>query len=532
MIKKFLLVSILVIGLFTRFYKLSNYPPSPNWDEISHTYNAYSLLETGKDQWNQSWPIFNFRAYGDYPTTLNMYLTMPFVKILGINTLAGRLPTAILSFLTIPLVYFITKRLYPQKYFALITTFIFTISPWTIFSSRHSLQAGIAQFFLILGIALAVKNHLSLGLFFWALSAYGYHNTRIIIIPLLISFLLIYKIKLKKIIIPLLIFALLATPVTLSLISPESRARTSWVFILNQPALNTINQNRGLLLAKNYNPIIARLLSNKVTYIIPRLITNYLNFLNPQYLFFKGSQNYQLNIPGTGQYFWIYLPFYYLGIYHCLKNIKNKNNQFILAWFVIGLIPSVITSGDFPVVRAISIIPTTFIFITQSLFVCLKRLSSTHKQITIISLVLISLIFVTSYWHKYTTGYVTDHADSWQYGYQQAIDFAKQNYQNYDHIFFTKKYGEPHEFVLFFWPWPPADYQNDPNKLWDFHADWYWLDAFDKFQFLNDWQILDTPIPPNTLLITSPNNYPNQAKIIKTIYYPNNQPVFEIVDYK
>ena len=462
-----------------------------------------------------------------------MYLTMPFVKIFGVNTLSGRLPTAILSFLTIPLVYLLTKSLYPKrKYLALIATFIYTISPWTIFSSRHSLQASIAQFFLILGVTLAVKKRLSLGLLFWALSAYAYHNTRIVIIPLLVSFLLIYKIKIKKIIYPILIFSCLAIPVTLSLISPESRARSSWVFILNQPAINTINHNRGLLLAKNYNPAIARLMSNKVTYVIPKLFTNYLNFLNPQYLFFKGSQNYQLNIPNTGQYYWIYLPFYYLGIYHCLKNIKNKNSRFILAWFVIGLIPSVVTSGDFPIVRAISVIPTTFIFITQGLFVCLNRLLPSRKQIAIGLLLLTSIVFVSNYWHKYTTDYATNHADSWQYGYQRAIDFTKQNYQNYDHIFVTKKYGEPHQFVLFFWPWSPASYQNDPNKIWDFHADWYWVDAFDKFRFLNDWQILDTAIPPNTLLVTSPNNYPNQGKLIKTIYYPNNQPVFEILSYE
>jgi len=477
-IKKFIIISILVIGLFTRFYKLSSFPPSPNWDEISHTYNAYSLLKTGKDQWGHSWPIFNFRAYGDYPTTLNMYLTMPFVKLLGINTLSGRLPTAILSFLTIPLIYLLTKSLYPKrKYFALIATFIYTVSPWTIFSSRHSLQASIAQFFLILGITLSVKRKRFFGFLFWALSAYAYHNTRIIIIPLLISFLLIFKTNLKKNIFPFIIFALLAIPVSLNLISPESRARSSWVFILNQPAINIINNNRGLLLAKNYNPLLARLISNKITYIVPEIFTNYLDFLNPNYLFFKGSQNYQLNIPNTGQYYWIYLPFYYLGIYHVIKNIKNKNHKFILSWFIIGLIPSVITTGDFPVVRAMSTIPTTFIFITQGIFLFINKLSTKYKHVFLYLFLATNTVLVCNYWHKYTTDYVTNHADSWQYGYQQTVEFIKENYTNYDHIYFTKKYGEPHEFILFFWPWSPSQYQNDPKKIWDYHSYWYWVDA-------------------------------------------------------
>jgi hypothetical protein len=65
-------IIIFVIATFFRFYQLGNLPSSLNWDEISHGYNAYSILKTGHDQWGQSWPIFNFRAYGDYPTTLNL----------------------------------------------------------------------------------------------------------------------------------------------------------------------------------------------------------------------------------------------------------------------------------------------------------------------------------------------------------------------------------------------------------------------------------------------------------------------------
>ena len=533
MTQKIIFIFILIVGLFTRFYKLDTFPPSPNWDEVSHTYNAYSLLETGKDQWGKPWPIFNFRAYGDYPTTLNMYLIMPFIKLLGVNTLSGRLPTAILSFLTIPLVYFLTKRLYPQKYFALLTTLFYTISPWTIFSSRHSLQASVAQFFLILGIYLTLSKKNILGLFFWALSAYGYHNTRIIIFPLFISYLLIFKINIKKIFPAIFIFLLIALPVTINLLSSDSRARSSWVFILNQPAINIINQNRGLLLQNNYNPIIARLIQNKITYIIPKIAINFFEFFNPKYLFFTGSQNQQLNMPGFGQYFWFLLPFYYLGIFKMIKHIKtSKSNQFILAWFLIGLIPSVITSGDFPIVRAISIIPTTFIFISQGFFVFLSYVNKTSLSKIFYVLLLISLVFVSIYWNKYTTTYVKQHADSWQYGYQQAVDLIKKNYQKYDHIYITKKYGEPHEFILFFWPWSPASFQTDPNKVEDFHANWYWVDAFNKFIFVNDWEIKDLNLPQKTLLVTSPNNYPDQGIIIDTINYPNQTPVFQLVSHE
>lgn len=532
MIKKIFILFIILCALFTRFYKLSIYPPSPNWDEISHTYNAYSILETGKDQWGQSWPIFNFRAYGDYPTTLNMYIIIPFVKFLGINTLSGRLPTAILSFLTIPLVYLLSKKIFNKKYFAIFTCLIYTLSPWTIFSSRHSLQATVAQFFLILGIILSINRKLFIGFLFFALSAYAYHNTRIIIFPLLISFLLIYKINIKKNIYAIFLFLILALPVTINLLSPSSRARSSWVYILNQPAINVINQNRGKLIEKNYNPLIARLISNKITYVVPKIISNYLNFLNPQYLFFQGTQNKQLNMPGSGQYFWIYLPFFYIGLISIFKYRHNKHNQFLLTWFVIGLIPSVITSGDFPIVRAISIIPVPFIFISHGLYLFYEKISTKFKTIFISLFLIINSIFLINYWRQYTKVYAIEYASSWQYGYKQMVNFIKENYNNYDNFYITKKYGEPHEFILFYWPWPPSDYQNDSNKVWDYHDNWYWVDAFDKFKFVNDWEIKNAFIPPKSLLITSPENYSNQGKIIQRIYYPNNQVVFDIVSYE
>ncbi|PJC80057.1 hypothetical protein CO009_02830, partial [Candidatus Shapirobacteria bacterium CG_4_8_14_3_um_filter_35_11] len=116
--------------------------------------------------------------------------------------------------------------------------------------------------------------------------------------------------------------------------------------------------------------------------------------------------------------------------------------------------------------------------------------------------------------------------------YEQVITQVKILYPKYNQIFFTKKYGEPHEFILFYWPWDPQSYQNDPNLRTDFHSDWYWVNAFDKFKFINDWEIKTTVIPPKSLLITSPSNYnsPN-SKLLKTIYYPNNTPVFDIVSY-
>ncbi len=136
---------IILFAAVLRFAGLSQMPPSLNWDEISHGYNAYSILKTGKDEWGQVFPITNFRAYGDYPLPLNLYLTIPFEIIFGLNTGAIRLPHALLGTLTIIAVYFLTEGIFRNKKISLIASFLAAIDPWLLFPSRAVFQSNLSQ---------------------------------------------------------------------------------------------------------------------------------------------------------------------------------------------------------------------------------------------------------------------------------------------------------------------------------------------------------------------------------------------------
>ncbi len=74
------LLLIMILGFVLRVSYLNKYPSGISWDEVSHGYNAYSILKTGSDEWGKFLPLSNFRAYGDYPLTLNLYLTIPSIK--------------------------------------------------------------------------------------------------------------------------------------------------------------------------------------------------------------------------------------------------------------------------------------------------------------------------------------------------------------------------------------------------------------------------------------------------------------------
>jgi hypothetical protein len=160
--------------------------------------------------------------------------------------------------------------------------------------------------------------------------------------------------------------------------------------------------------------------------------------------------------------------------------------------------------------------------------------SDKFKKTSQIYLLIALILTQISFWPKYIS-YSKQYSSSWQYGYSQIVSYLKSTYNDYDQIIITKKYGEAHEFVLFYWPQNPSDYQNDSSKDWDYHANWYWVNGFDKFKFVNDWEIKDytkdLSSDQKTLLVTSPNNY-NKAsyKLLKTVNFLDNSIAFEILE--
>ena len=45
------LLVIVILTIFFRFFWLADVPPSPSLDEVSIGWNAYSILETGGDEY-------------------------------------------------------------------------------------------------------------------------------------------------------------------------------------------------------------------------------------------------------------------------------------------------------------------------------------------------------------------------------------------------------------------------------------------------------------------------------------------------
>lgn len=525
---------ILLIAVSLRFYRISNLPPSLNWDEVSIGYNAYSVFKTARDEWGHFLPL-SFRAFGDYKLPLYIYLDVPFVAILGLNEIAVRFPSLLSGIGVVIFTFFILKELTKSISLALWGMFVGATLPWLVTFSRIALEANLALFlttasFYLFLLAQRKKSLLLYSAILLGLSAFSYNSSRVLILPFLLLVIFLFRpFEKKRIFIPLIILLLFIGLAFFQATMVDSGERYRWTTILDQGAITRINQLRGL---SHLPSLLSQLVYNKATYFISEVSRNYITHFDPNFLFLKGGSNFQFSVPGTGQVYLVLLPLILLGIWKMVRE-RKKWQLLILGWMLIAPIPGAITRDAPHSLRVIFLtIPLIFSAVMgikwSKGFLSPKIFSS-----FVIFMVLALLGSTYLFWQNYAGDYRKNYSWSWQYGYKQVIEFVKNNQDGYDRIVFTKKYGEPHTFILFYLQYDPYKYQTNENLIRYKQSDWFWVDKFDKFEFINDWEIKDKVSGmKNTLLVTTPGNYPINSRILETVYFLDGKIAFEIVAVK
>ena len=82
------IAGLFAFGLILRIVRLDVLPNGLFCDEASAGYDAYALLQTGKDQFGASWPLFA-RSFGDYDEASYRYLAESIRMHPDQNTLAA-----------------------------------------------------------------------------------------------------------------------------------------------------------------------------------------------------------------------------------------------------------------------------------------------------------------------------------------------------------------------------------------------------------------------------------------------------------
>ena len=371
-LKYFILLLIILLSSFLRLYKINSVPPSASLDEATIGWNAYSILNTGKDEYGYKFPIL-LRAYDDWRPALYVYTVIPFVKIFGLNILSVRLPSAIFSFLTIVTSYFLVKNLFIKykysEHIALISTFLLGISPWNIYISRLGHEANPGLFFAVLGITLFIvflknpekKWSIILSFISFSFALYTYQSEKIFVpLILLTFFILFYKtlIKFKKLtLLAITVFFILSVPIISVSFSKDAlvRLKGTSAFDINQP-IYTQNFIKLQEAKKKGDPLGQVVFQRKITD-LKIFLSQYFSHFNPYWLFGNsGSDSFKALKVGLFN-LWV-LPFMVAGIY--LLFTKHKDNRIkypLFMWVLISFLPSAITTGAPHAIRSYNLLP-------------------------------------------------------------------------------------------------------------------------------------------------------------------------------
>jgi len=538
--KKSTLYILIIVLLATaiRVIALDKFPAGLNADEAAIGYNAWSLLETGKDEHSASWPLV-FRSFDDYKPPMYFYLVLPFVKLIGLNVWAVRLPSAILGIISVYLLYYLIRELLPkEKHLPILSALILALSPWHIHFSRGGWEVNAALFFILLSLIFFVKSYKKTGyLFFFGLSAvaalYTYHSARIIL-PLLVfgifainlrESLKFFQVKnLKVTLAALFISLILIVPLASQLLSKEGQSRFSGVSVFADEG--PLWQALELRRSHEKENILIKAIHNRYLSYGLRFTKNYLSHFSPRFLFVVGDEIARSKVPGVGQSLIILVPFFALGLFSLLK-LDSAGKKIILLWLLIAPLAAALTFQSPHALRSQNmVIPLSVITalgITSVYSIILR-----YRKILIYSLVSIFFLLLSydfgHYLHAYFLHYPKELPYAWQYGFDQIASFVKENYDKYDKIIISDRYDQPYILMAFFLEYPPQTLQKEivltPRDKFGFST----VRNFGKMEFRSINFGEDRKIP--SALILEADEGVDEKQVVHIIYDPNGKQMY------
>lgn len=543
---KIILILIILLAATLRLYKLGSYP-ALNADEAAIGYNAYSLLQTGKDEHGNPWPIA-FQSFNDYKPGFYFYLTLPFVKYLGLNVWSVRLPNAILGILTVYLLYLFVQELFEQissklntKTLALISAFVLAVSPWHIHFSRGGWEANTATFLILFGAYLFLrglkehgKSSFILSSVAFVLSLYTYHSARIISPLLLLGLFVIYRNELRASLkILLLSFAIglvLLLPLARDLTNGELISRASGVGIFaDLGPFEKTNQQR-----MEHSGAFSVLLHNKVVNYGLQFLENWGSHYHGLFLFVSGDVIQRNAVPETGQMYLYEIITVLTGMYFIAKTFSKQSfgYQLVVFWLLIAPIPAALTFQSPHALRAENmVIPVSIVSalgMYQILILILKKKKLVKNSLIIILSTIIFWNFAR-YLHMYYTHMSKEYPFSSQYGVKELVSYINSQNKNYKHIVVTNRYDQPYILFLFYSKYPTEDFQKDhvltAKDVYGFST----VDRYSNFIFKSvDWD-KDKLLYPDSLIIGTKNEIPDGTNVVKNIYGSNGYLYFKVV---
>jgi 4-amino-4-deoxy-L-arabinose transferase-like glycosyltransferase len=545
--KRYLLILILLLGIFLRIWQIGNVPVSPDWDEAALGYNAYSILQTGRDEYGEFLPL-TLRSFDDYKPALYAYLIIPFIKLFGLSVIAVRLPSILFGIASLFGLYYLLRELLPQsitlvgkrvesEYIALLSVFFLAISPWHVQFSRVAFEANVglacniyAVLFFIKGIKRPI--YLLASAFFFGINLYVYQSQKVFspFLLLLMTGLFfkdIFRVSRVYLLSAIGIGLIISLPFIMSLVTDSgSLARARGVSFLSDKTPLLEENTKRLQDDRERNDYIGLVLDNRRFVYLKTFLAGYVSHFDPNWLFIKGDfENNRHHAPDMGLVYSTLIPFILMGIYLFIfsESIPKRTKLFILAWILFVPLPASFTKDVPHAVRTLQMSLILQLFTALGLlggFFLLQRLRLPIFRYVCYGVIGISFgLNVCYYFNQYFVQMQYYYAKDWQYGYKELVSYITPLQDNYEKIIVSNRgtMDQSYIFFLFYMQYDPKHYlQEGGTKSGGLSEQG---NSFANFEF-RPFSYL-TEKNGKTLFIGSPADFPEVGEEIHKIYYPN-----------
>lgn len=347
----FLLLCILLLGGLLRFIWIDKVPNSINGDQLHYILSAKSFVLTGKDLTQTVSPLdillFHYPPFETIQAELPYFLDMLTVGIQPFSLTGIVLPSTILSFFLIIIMYLLTKKLTNEPT-ALIASFLTAINPWLFAMGRTSYEMVTATFFYLCAfyIMLATKGWKILLAFpLLVLAFYSYIATKLIFLPLIIlwsifCYFTIHKKQFLKFHLILITLSIIFVGFFLLQLHTSNQSRISEILTPSYPAIaSQVDEMRKVTIP---SPLLTPF-ENKISIFTGIILKNTFDTLSLNYLFLYGDYFFSLGKHGI-----MYLLdplFLFVGAV-VLWLTKRKLFWFLITLYVITILPQIVHSSS------------------------------------------------------------------------------------------------------------------------------------------------------------------------------------------
>ncbi|MCC6604865.1 MAG: glycosyltransferase family 39 protein [Anaerolineae bacterium] len=420
-ISKWLPFLLILLAFGLRLFALTEIPPGLTHDEANHGREAIGIL--------RGFYLFIFPLnYGSEP--LYSYTVAGLMRLLGQTPFALRFVNVLFSVATVGLTFWWVRRRFDTTT-AWVTAVLLTVSFWPLASAREALRAGMLPFFMgtavwffwrLLDHVEAQKSQADQRRW-WLAAAFGvcvaitlhiYLAARVawLIFPLFLIYLAwqqrgTFRRSWRPVLLGLLLAGVLVTPLFVYLEqNPYALTRLS---MLDGP-LENVRSGNLLPLWQNATAAL-------------------LAFIWPGY----GDQFLAYNIPGRPVFDGVTAVFFVLGLLVCFWRWQRPSYTFVLLWFGVGILPSLITGPTANTTRNLAALAPVFVLPGIGFATAVHWLKTQIKPLPRwlpAALAAVWLLFAG--WRSATDYFVTwandpDVRSAYQVNLVAALDYLEQN---------------------------------------------------------------------------------------------------------